>query len=83
MRKLYYTPKIIRLITFHLRLRCARTSTTKWNEPMPRGWKRQAVVIVVKKHGDVPFHTKILHNNRKCGVWDNHECYKLEHVCIH
>jgi hypothetical protein len=51
MKKQYYAPKIIRLIAFHLRLGYARTSTTKCNEPMPRGWNRQAVDIVVKKHG--------------------------------
>jgi hypothetical protein len=55
MKKLYFTPKIIRLIASHLGLGCARTSITKCNEPMPRGWNRQVVDIVEKKTWECTF----------------------------
>lgn len=44
------------MTTFHPRLGCAKITTIKCNEIVPRGWNRQIIDTTIEEYICVPFH---------------------------
>jgi hypothetical protein len=48
------------MTTFHPRLGCAKTTSIKCNEIVPRGWNRQVVDTTIEENIRVPFHVGVI-----------------------